>query len=273
MGKAYLADLDRCLTSRWIDGLPCQNKRSGGYTSGSHDTAPFMLMNYLPGVDGLYTKTHEIGHMINALRSRAKQPPHLSGNPTNVAEVASTLDEHLLSDYLLRNTTDEKMRFFILCRIADGFKNTFFTQLMYHEFELAAHALVEAGGGVTREALDAIYLEKLHKYFGGAVHVDTFMGSGWSRIPHFYNAFYVWNYASSWVASTLLAQAIKHEGQPAVDRVINMLSIGSSKYPLEILHDAGIDMTNEATIQKALDYFAEVVAELEEIAVRLNFNG
>lgn len=265
LGKGYLLDVEKAFTSRWIDGLPCQNKRSGGYTSGSYNSPPFMLMNYLPNVEGIYTKAHELGHMVNAMRSRAKQPYHYSDNPINVAEVASTLNEHILSEHLLANTDDPDMRFFILYRQAEGFKNTFFTQLMFHEFELQAHALVESGQAITAEALNGIYLSLLKKYFGAVVTIDDVLKVGWSRIPHFYNAFYVWNYASSWAVSTVLATMIKSEGQATVDRVLAMLEVGSSKYPMDILRDAGVDLSTTKPLQIALDRFATVVGELEQL--------
>jgi oligoendopeptidase F len=265
LGNGYLLDVDKAFTSRWIDGLPCQNKRSGGYTSGSYSSPPFMLMNYLPNVEGIYTKAHELGHMVNAMRSRAKQPYHYSGNPINVAEVASTLNEHILSEYLLANTDDPNMRFFILYRQAEGFKNTFFTQLMFHEFELQAHALVESGQAITAFALNGIYLGLLKKYFGAVVTIDDTLKVGWSRIPHFYNAFYVWNYASSWAVSTVLATMLKTEGQAAVDRILAMLEVGSSKYPMDILRDAGVNLSTTKPLQIALDRFAAIVSELERL--------
>ena len=257
---------------RWIDVYENEGKRSGAYSSGAYTTQPFILMNYQKNLNNVYTLAHELGHSMHSYFTRDTQPYVYGDYTIFVAEVASTLNEALLTNHLLASTDDRAVRLQIVNQQIDEFRGTFFRQTMFAEFELETHRRAEAGEALTAESLTAIYRDLLQRYFGSEVVLDEQILLEWSRIPHFYRGFYVYQYATGIAAATALAQKILQEGQPAVEGYLNFLRGGSSKISIDLLRDAGVDMTSPEPIERAVSFFSGLVDQLEEL-VREMGNG
>ncbi len=266
LGKEYLGILEEGLSSRWVDIHENKGKRSGAYSSGSYLTNPYILMNWQDNVNNLFTLAHEFGHSIHSYYTRKSQPYTYGDYSIFVAEVASTCNEALLNDYLLKTITDEKKRLYLLNHYLEGFRGTVFRQTMFAEYEHIIHQKVQNGEALTADSLSEAYYELNKKYFGENLVIDKQIGIEWSRIPHFYYNYYVYQYATGFSAATALSSQILTEGQPAVDRYINnFLKAGSSDYPIEVLKKAGVDMTTSAPIEAALKVFEEKLTEMEQL--------
>lgn len=265
LGEDYLSIVEQGFKNRWIDVYENEGKRSGAYSSGTYGTPPYVLLNYQDTLDNVYTLTHEIGHSLHSYYSRKEQPYVYSGYSIFVAEVASTLNEALLTHHLLQATTDPKKKMYILNHYLDGFKGTLFRQTMFAEFEKLIHGKVEEGEALTSDLLSEMYYDLNLKYFGPDMVVDQDIEFEWARIPHFYMNFYVYKYATGFSAAAALSKQIIEEGAPAIERFLAFLKSGSSDYPIEVLKMAGVDMTSPDPIRQALKVFEDTLTQLEEL--------
>ncbi|MES5925609.1 oligoendopeptidase F [Bacillus cereus group sp. MG9] len=266
LGDEYVEILKEAYENRWVDVYENKGKRSGAYSSGAYGTNPYILMNWHDNVNNLYTLAHEFGHSVHSYYTRKTQPHVYCDYSIFVAEVASTCNEALLNDYLLKTTEDKKERLYLLNHYLEGFRGTVFRQTMFAEFEHIIHKKVQEGHAVTPDMLTEIYYDLNKKYFGDALVIDKEIGLEWSRIPHFYYNYYVYQYATGFSAATALSKQILEEGQPAVERYINeFLKAGSSDYPIEVLKKAGVDMASPEPVKEALQVFEEKLNELEAL--------
>jgi oligoendopeptidase F len=264
LGDAYCQVLSNGLNiERWVDVLESKGKRSGAYSWGSYGTHPFMLLNWQDELSEMFTLAHEAGHSMHSYYTRGNQPYVYSGYTTFVAEVASTFNEGLLAHLLLTTTDDRALRAYIINDELEKIRTTLFRQTLFAEFERQAHALAEAGESLTPDSLGEIHWQLNQKYYGAAVTVDDHIRNEWSRIPHFYTSFYVFQYATGISAATMLVDQVLREGEPAVKRYLNFLSGGSSKYSIDLLKGAGVDLTTSEPVDKTLAIFGEKLAELE----------
>ncbi|MCY1565470.1 oligoendopeptidase F [Staphylococcus pettenkoferi] len=265
MGEEYMEVVKEGLENRWVDVYENKGKRSGGYSSGAHLTNPFILLNWSNTVSDLYTLVHEFGHSAHSYFSRKHQPSNSSDYTIFVAEVASTCNEALLSDYMDKHLDDDR-RLLLLNQELERFRATLFRQTMFAEFEHKIHQIEEAGEPLTAERMNQEYAELNRTYFGDAVETDEAISKEWSRIPHFYMNYYVYQYATGYSAAQSLSHQILTEGQPAVERYINeFLKKGSSNYPIEILKNAGVDMTTPEPIEQACQVFEEKLDAFEKL--------
>lgn len=268
LGQDYVKVLREGMEGGWIDVLENQGKTSGAYSWGAYPGPPFVLLNYNESLDNMFTLAHEMGHSLHTWHSFKHQPHVYSGYSIFLAEVASTLNECLLLDHLLKKTTDKAMRLFLLNHYLEQFRGTVFRQTMFAEFEKIVHYKVEAGEALGADALCAIYHELNVAYYGPHITVDAQIDLEWARIPHFYTPFYVYQYATGFSAAVALSQQILKEGAPAVKRYINFLSSGESKYPIDVLREAGVDMTSPEPVRMALDVFRTTLEEMENLLER-----
>src|SRR5690625_460965 len=265
LGVDYTEIIQEGFKNRWVDVVENVGKRSGAYSSGTYATNPFILMNWQDNVNNLYTLTHEFGHSVHSYYTRKHQPYRYGNYSIFVAEVASTLNEALLSEYLLDELEDKKEKLYILNHFLEGFRATVFRQTMFAEFEHKIHTLDQEGTPLTVDSLSDIYYDLNKKYFGEDIVIDEDIALEWARIPHFYYNYYVYQYATGYSAATSLAAQILSEGKPAVERYKNFLKAGSSDYPIEVLKQAGVDMTKKDPILDALDVFEEKLDEFEKL--------
>jgi oligoendopeptidase F len=272
LGRGYTAGLERAFGERWIDMFPTPHKRSGAYSQGgAYDVHPYILMNYNGRFDDMSTLAHELGHTMQSYLSNTTQPYATADYPTFVAEVASTFNEALLIDYMLRTIQDDDVRLTVLGNYLEGIKGTIFRQTQFAEFELAMHEMARKGEPVTGETLARLYLDITRRYYGhdqGVLVVDDYVAHEWSFIPHFYREFYVFQYATSFTASEALAQKVKAGERGAVDRYLAFLSAGGSKYPVDLLRDAGVDMTTDEPLDLTMKEMNRVMDEMEAILAR-----
>lgn len=264
LGSEYLATVRKAFSERWIDVYPNRGKRGGAYSSGTYDSNPYILANYTDDYESVSTIAHEMGHSMHTWRSNHTQPVQYANYTLFVAEVASTTNENLLVEDLLSKTDDPKERLFLLNQYLEGFKGTVYRQTMFAEFERDAHAMAERGEALTTDALNDLYRKLNQEYFGPDMVIDDGIAYEWSRIPHFYNPFYVFKYATSYSAAVAISERILHEGQKAVDDYLGFLSMGSSKYPIDELKAAGVDFTTSAPVDAALDKFDRILDEAEK---------
>lgn len=265
LGQRYVEGLREGYAARWIDIYENQGKRSGAYSSGAYGTQPFILLNYQPTMDNMFTLAHELGHSMHSYFTRQTQPFPYGDYTIFVAEVASTLNEALMTHHLLQTTQDRGLRMYILNHALETYRGTLFRQTMFAEFEREIHAKAEAGEALTHESLSTMYKALNSKYYGAAVAVDDDISIEWARIPHFYYNFYVFQYATGISASAALAKQIIAEGEPAVQRYLRFLSSGSSDYSISLLQSAGVDLSTPEPIQQALDTFADYLSQLEQL--------
>ena len=260
MGDEYVNALKEGLDKRWIDIYENKGKKSGAYSWGSYLSPPYILLNYDNKLDDMFTLTHEIGHSMQSYFSKNAQPFVYGDYTLFVAEVASTVNEALLMEHLLKTETDPAMRKYLINYYIEQFRGTVFRQTMFAEFELKAHEMAEAGEALTSQVMNQMYRELNEKYFGKGVALDTEIDYEWSRIPHFYRAFYVYQYATGYSAAIALSKKIL-EGD--VDGYMAFLKSGSSLYPIEQLKLAGVDMSQPEAVNMALETFGRLVDELE----------
>ncbi len=265
MGEEYLNVIKEGLDNHWVDVYENKGKRSGAYSSGAHLTNPFILLNWSDTVSDLYTLVHEFGHSAHSYFSRKNQPSNSSDYSIFVAEVASTCNEALLSDYMDKHLDDEH-RLLLLNQELERFRATLFRQTMFAEFEHKIHQIEEAGEPLTSTRMNEEYAKLNKQYFGDVVETDDNISKEWSRIPHFYMNYYVYQYATGYSAAQSLSHQILTEGKPAVERYINeFLKKGSSNYPIEILKNAGVDMTTPEPIEQACEVFEQKLDAFEKL--------
>ena len=262
LGEDYQSRVAEGLESRWVDVYETRGKQSGAYSGGTYDSQPYILMNYQDDVESMYTLAHELGHSLHSEYTSEEQPYVYSDYEIFVAEVASTVNETLLTHHLLDTIEDDRLRRHILNQYLERFRSTLYRQTMFAEFEHRAHEQSAAGEPLTPDRLDDLYADLKGDYYEPAV-LDDRIAREWMRIPHFYRAFYVYQYATGISAAVALVEGIMDDDDPeAADRYIDFLSSGSAAYPLELLDDAGVDMTDSATIESALDVYAEYLDEM-----------
>jgi oligoendopeptidase F len=272
LGPEYAAGAKRAFTERWIDFYPTEGKKAGAYSSGSaYDVHPFMLINYNGKYSDMSTVAHELGHTMQSYFSNKTQPFPLANYPIFVAEVASTFNEALLIDYMLKTIKDDATRLSLLGSYLENIKGTVFRQTQFAEFELRIHEMVEKGEPLTGESLDKLYLEITRKYYGhdkGVCLVDDYVSHEWAFIPHFYRNFYVFQYATSFTASAALSEKVLSGDPAAKQRYLTFLSAGGSKYPIDLLKDAGVDMTTNEPLQLTLQKMNRVMDEMEKLIAK-----
>jgi len=263
LGGDYCGRLEKGLRGRWCDRYPNAGKRSGAFSSGTYDSDPYILMNFQDDViEHVFTLTHEAGHSMHTRYSAEAQPYQYSGYTIFVAEVASTFNEQLLTRLLIERAKSAKERAAIISREIDSIRATIVRQTMFAEFERRSHASAEAGEPLTLERIRGLYRELLDAYFGPKFAVDPQLELECLRIPHFYNAFYVYKYATGLAAAITLAKKVADREPGALDRYLGFLRAGSSKWPLDLLRDAGVDLETPAPVDTALARFSELVDEL-----------
>ncbi len=265
MGDEYLNALDMAFDSRWIDSCENVGKRSGAYCSGGSATHPYILLSYNETLDNMFALAHELGHAMHSYFSNKTQPHQTAGYRIFVAEVASTCNEIMLERYLLAHTDDKSERAYIINHFLDSFKGTFFRQTMFAEFEMQAHKKAEQGEALTAQTLNQMYYELNQLYFGPDMVSDEEIRLEWSRIPHFYTPFYVYQYATGISAAACLAERILTEGEPAVADYMKFLTAGGSLDPIDILKLAGVDMSTKEPVQAAVRLFEDLLEQLEDI--------
>lgn len=265
LGEDYLTHLRQAFKQRWIDVYETAGKRGGAYSGGAYGTYPFVLLNYQNKRESMYTLAHELGHSMHSFYTRRNQPYVYGDYTIFVAEVASTLNEDLLTRYLLEKTTDPAIRIALLNHSLEDIRGTLFRQTMFAEFEQQMHHQAELGEPLTADSLTALYLALNQKYYGAETQIDELIGIEWARIPHFYYNFYVYQYATGISAAAALTQQILAEGQPAVDRYLKFLSSGSSDYSIELLKKAGVDMTSPEPVRQAFKLFESHLSEMEAL--------
>jgi oligoendopeptidase F len=265
LGQNYLNILREGYAGGWIDVMENEGKTSGAYSWGTYGAHPYVLLNYQNNVDNVFTLAHEMGHAIHSYLSNNNQPYMKAGYKIFVAEVASTLNEILLTEHLLATLEDPKQKAYILNHYLEEFRGTVYRQTMFAEFEKITHGMAEAGQPLTCESLSEVYRNLNMKYYGSEMHVDDEISMEWMRIPHFYTSFYVYKYSTGYCAAAALASQILKEGQPAVERYINFLSSGGSDYPINLLKKAGVDMTSTDPVNTALKTFSEMVDRLAKL--------
>lgn len=268
LGDDYQQILTEGLEGNWIDVYETVGKTSGAYSYGVYGSHPFILLNYQGSLDDAFTLAHEMGHALHSYLSNATQPYTYAHYTIFVAEVASTVNEALLMHHLLKTTDDVQRRKYIVNHYLEQFRGTVFRQTMFAEFERTAHQLVESGTPLTADVAHGIYRQLNQDYFGPDMVIDQLIEREWTRIPHFYSPFYVFQYATGFSAAVALSQQILTEGQPAVDRYLKFLSSGSADYPLNLLREAGVDMTQPEPIQAAMRVFDNLLDEMEELLVK-----
>jgi oligoendopeptidase F len=266
LGAQYVEVLGAGLRGRWCDRYENAGKQSGAFSCGTYDGDPYILMNYQSDVlNHVYTLAHEAGHSMHSYFSSRHQPFEYYDYSIFVAEVASTFNEQLLSRHLLQRATDDRQRAYILNREIDDIRGTIFRQTMFAEFEKITHAMAEAGEPLTADSFQQVYRQLLEDYFGPDFTLDDELRLECFRIPHFYRGFYVYKYATGMSAAIALAQRVLEGGAAELDAYLNFLKAGCSKYPLELLRDAGVDMQQPEPIDTALRRFAELVDELDTL--------
>ncbi|HEX9039366.1 MAG TPA: oligoendopeptidase F [Ktedonobacterales bacterium] len=265
LGTDYVEPLRQGFHSRWIDALESEGKRPGAYSWGSFGTQPFVLLNYQESMDSMFTLAHEMGHSMHSYYTWRTQPYPYSSYTLFVAEVASTLNEALLTHDLLSHTDDRALKLYVINHALETFRTTLYRQTLFAEFEREVHARAEAGEALTPESLSAVYKGLNDKYYGAEVNVDSLIEMEWARIPHFYSSFYVYQYATGISASAALASQIISEGAPAVARYKRFLSSGSSDYSISLLRDAGVDLSTPQPVEQALAAFSQYLDQLETL--------
>jgi oligoendopeptidase F len=269
LGTDYVAAVRRAFNERWIDLLPNDGKRSGAYSNGAaYDVHPYMLINFNGKYTDMSTVAHELGHTMQSYLSNKTQPFHLANYPIFVAEVASTFNEALLNDYMLKTIKDPDTRLSLLGSYLENIKGTVFRQTQFAEVELRMHEMAEKGAPITGEAIDKLYLEITRKYYGhdkNVCVVPDYIAHEWAFIPHFYYNFYVFQYATSFTASEALASKVLAGDAAATKRYLTFLSAGGSKYPIDLLRDAGVDMTTNEPLQLTLKKMNAVMDEMEKL--------
>ncbi|MBE6915968.1 MAG: oligoendopeptidase F [Ruminococcaceae bacterium] len=264
LGEQYQNDLRSAFASGWIDVMENDGKTPGAYSWGSNSEHPFVLLNFHGTLDDVFTLAHEMGHAMHSFYTNRTQPSVYKNYKIFVAEVASTVNEALLMEYLLKIEQDTEMRAYLLNHKLESCRTTLYRQTMFAEFERGIHAHFENGGGLTAQWMMDYYRSLNEKYFAPICHVDDEIAMEWARIPHFYSDFYVYQYATGYSAAQALCFAILTEGEPAVKRYLAFLASGNSAYPLQLLKTAGVDLTQPEPIRDALEGFSHACRQFRE---------
>jgi len=265
LGDDYLTTLKKGFDDRWIDVYENEGKRSGAYSWGAFGTHPYVLLNHKDNLNSMFTLTHEMGHALHSYYSDNNQEYRDAQYTIFLAEVASTLNEALLMDYMLKKSTDPKEKMYLLTYYADQFRTTIFRQTMFAEFEKIIHEKAEQGESLTPQDLSKIYYDLNVQYYGPGMVVDQDIEMEWARIPHFYTSFYVYKYATGFSAATSFAKQILDEGAPAVDRYLGFLKSGGSDFSINILQKAGVDMSTPEPIEQAMSVFEDLIGQMEQL--------
>ena len=265
LGANYVRLLEKAFAERWIDVVENEGKRSGAYSSGMYGVHPFVLLNFNGTLDNVFTLAHEMGHAMHSYFSNEAQNFLDSRYKIFVAEVASTTNEVLLMEYMLKNAKDNKERAYLLNHYMDSFKGTIYRQTMFAEFEKTSNEIAESGEPLTHENLTKLYLELNKKYYGEDMVSDELIGYEWMRIPHFYYNFYVYQYATGYSAAVAIAHRILEEGEVAVNDYMKFLHSGCTDDPVSLLKIAGVDMATKGPVNSALKVFERVIGEMEEL--------
>lgn len=264
LGKAYLDEMSKGMESGWIDVYNNEGKTGGAYAWGTYGTSPYVLLNYSDKLGDLFTLAHEMGHAMHSFYSRSNQPMVYSSYTTFLAEVASTVNETLLMEHMLKTTTDPKIRMYLLGEYIEQFRTTVFRQTMFAEFEHILHTMAEEGKPLILDTINQVYRDLNVKYYGADVVIDEKIDLEWARISHFYRAFYVFQYSTGYSAAIAFTKRIKEMGEPAVKDYLEFLKSGSSDYSINILKKAGVDMSTPEPIREALKVFESLVTEMEK---------
>jgi len=265
LGEEYVNMIKKALDSRWIDVYETEGKRTGAYSWGTYTSHPYMLMNYNGTMDHMFTLAHELGHAMHSHYSNTNQPYATADYPLFLAEVASTFNENLLLDYLMKNTDDEKQKLVLLDQWIGNFIGTVITQVRFAEFERKAHQMVQDGLPLTAESLNEVVLNLDKNWFGESMVIGDGYELTWGRIPHYYRTFYVYKYATSFCASTALAKSVIDGEDGAIEKYMKFLQSGGSDYPIEILKKAGVDMSSPEPVEQAMQLFDSLVIKMEEL--------
>ena len=267
LGPDYQKKLSAAFSERWADVYPRSGKNTGGFMNpGAYSVHPFLLLNHQDNFESASTLAHEFGHAMHSVYAQGAQPYVYSDYATFIAEIASTTNEILLREYLIRNAKTKAQRIFYLDALMEEIRTTFFRQAQFAEFELRAHEEIEKGGALSGQKLTEIYGDIIGKYYGakeGVTHIDPMFNSEWAFIPHFYGGFYVFQYATSISAGFYFAENILAGKPGALEQYLTVLKSGSSKYPYEILMDAGIDMKSPAVYQALIERMRTAVEEMK----------
>jgi oligoendopeptidase F len=273
LGDDYINVSKRAFGERWIDLLPNEGKRAGAYSNGgAYDVHPYMLLNYNGKYSDVSTLAHELGHTMHSYYSNKTQPFATANYPIFVAEVASTFNEALLIDHMLKTISDDATKLSLLGNYLEGIKGTVFRQTQFAEFELRAHEMAEKGEPLTGEALDTLYADITKKYYGhdkGITVVDDYIAHEWAFIPHFYRTYYVFQYATSFTASAALSEKVLAGDPAATKRYLTFLGSGGSNYPIELLKQAGVDMTTDEPLELTMQKMNRVMDEMEKLLPKL----
>ena len=264
LGEEYLENVKKAFAEGWIDVYGNEGKQGGAYSWGSYDSKSYILMSYKDDLNSLFTLIHEMGHSMHSFYSKNNQPYLYSGYKIFVAEVASTLNELLLINYLLKNAESKEERVYLLNYYLEQFRTTVYRQTMFAEFEKICHGKVEEGEPLTAEDFNNIYYDLNKKYYGESCEVNEEIALEWARIPHFYSNFYVYKYATGFSAASALSKQILEEGESAVSRYKEFLKSGGSEFPLDQLRKAGVDMEKKESVDEALHVFKDLVKQLEK---------
>jgi oligoendopeptidase F len=265
LGPDYIARMSEGFESGWVDVYETEGKRTGAYSWGSYATHPYMLLNYNNTLDDAFTIAHEMGHSMHTYYTIHTQPYIYGDYSLFVAEVASTTNEALLMDNLLKKTKDLDKKLYLLSQWIDQIRGTVITQVMFADWEKQAHELAESGEGVTADALTKIYHDVLRKYYGPSMTYDDYYDYTWLRIPHFYRNFYVYKYATAYSASAAISQKILKKEKGATEAYLNFLKSGSSEYPIETLKKAGVDMSSPAPVVETMKLFGRLVDDMDKL--------
>jgi len=270
LGEEYLATLQKAYSNRWIDYYPTVSKRSGAYSSGSvYDAHPFILMNWNDDYESVSTLAHELGHTMHSYFSNKSQPFVNAGYSIFVAEIASTINESFLNDYMFKNAKSKEQKLYLLGSYLDLLRSTIFRQTSFAEFELEAHKMAESNQPITGEALSNLYYDIVKKYYGsdqGVCIVDPYIANEWAYIPHFINyTYYVYQYSTSLIYATAIAEKIAKEGQPAVDKYYAILKGGSSEYPIDLIKKAGVDPLSSEAFELTIKKMNKIMDQIDEL--------
>jgi len=265
LGEDYVKNLENGFNSGWIDVYENKGKRSGAYSWGCYDSHPYVLLNHTDTLDHMFTIAHEMGHALHSYYSDSNQPYIYAQYKIFVAEVASTLNEVLLLNYLLKITSDKTKKMYLLNHFLEQFRTTLYRQTMFAEFEKIIHGKAEAGEALTAELLCSVYRDLNIRYYGPDVVVDDYLDMEWARIPHFYSSFYVYKYSTGFSAAVSISQQILNEGKPAVERYLKFLKSGASDYPIELLKIANVDISTKEPVNNALKLFESLLDQMEEL--------
>ncbi|SFG63999.1 oligoendopeptidase F [Halopelagius inordinatus] len=264
LGEEYQARLEEGLESRWVDVYENRGKRAGAFSSGTYDTQPFIMMNYQDDIASMFTLAHELGHSMHSELAKDEQPWQYADYEIFVAEVASTVNETLLTHYLLENVEDDELRTHVLDEYLERFRSTLYRQTMFADFELQMHEISEEGGALTPDRLDEMYGDLKAEFYAPA-ETDDRIAREWMRIPHFYYNYYVYQYSTGISAAVAIVERILSEGDDAAADYREALALGGSKYPIEVLETAGVDMASPEPIESALSVYGDYLDEIAEL--------